>query len=295
MINHFRAEIPQPIVGIGHSLGGNQLVNLAFMHPRLLTSLILLDPVIQQHSSDPTGPGVAQLSTYRRDFWPSREEAETAFRKQKYYQSWDSRVLDRWIKYGIRDTPSLLYPSSDGGVTLSTSKHQECASFLRPSWDAYDADGKVLIKRDLVPDLMLSNAITYPFYRPEPLNTLARLGEVRPSVLYIFGGTSPMSPLAWRQHKLETTGSGVGGSGGAKEGRVKEVTLEGIGHLVPMEASERCADAAASWLGGEKKRFEEEKKVYVEWSKKSLVEKHVLSDEWKRRIGGPATPRKSKI
>lgn len=104
-----------------------------------------------------------------------------------------------------------------------------------------------------------------------------------------------MSDEASRKTKMEVTGTGLGGSGGAKEGRVKDVVLEEIGHLVAMEASERCAEAAAPWIGQELQRFENEKKLYVEWTKKSLMEKQTLSEEWKRRIGGPLRPPKSKM
>ena len=296
MINTFRSEMPMPIIGLGHSFGGNILCNLSLMHPRLLTTIILLDPVIQHEPSAPTGPSPVQASTFRRDTWPSREEAEAAFRKQKFYQSWDSRVLDRWCKFGVRQTPSALYPEEKGAVTLTTTKHQECFTFFRPSWDAMSEDGKAILKKELVPDMDPNGVFQYPFYRPEPSRVLMRLAELRPSVLYIFGAESPMSGPESQKLKLEITGSGVGGSGGAKEGRVKGISLEGTGHLVAMEASEKCADAAAEWLGQELKRFEEDRRQYIEWTKKGMADKTTLSEEWKRRIGGPLkAPPKSKI
>jgi len=205
-------------------------------------------------------------------------------------------VLDLWCKYGIRDTPTNLFPE-EGAATLTTTKHQECTSFLRPSWPAMSEDGKTIVNRELVIDMDPKSLITFPFYRPEPPNTLARLGELRPSALYIFGGKSDMSFPSARKQKLDKTGVGVGGSGGVKAGRVKEIVLEEIGHLVAMEAggSEQCAEAAAEWLGQELKRFESEKKAYLEWTKKSLVEKTTLSEEWKKRIGGPLRPPKGKL
>jgi pimeloyl-ACP methyl ester carboxylesterase len=282
MINTFRSSMPLPILGIGHSLGGNMLVNLSLMHPRLLTTLILLDPVIQQHASAPSGPNPAHASTFRRDLWPSRQEAEKAFKKSKFYQSWDRRVLDRWCEFGVRECPTALFPDEEGKVTLTTTKHQECLTFMRPSWEGMDASGSKIINRDLLPDMHMGMLVKYPFYRPEPPNTLDKLPEVRPSVLYVFGETSPMSSPEVRKRKLETTGMGVGGSGGAKEGKVKEIVLKGVGHLVAMEATGLCADAAAGWVGDEIRRWERERKKYVEWTKKSLSEKSTLSEEWKK-------------
>lgn len=275
-----------PIVGIGHSFGAAILCNLSLIHPRLLSSLVLLDPVVQQHASAPKGPSPAQASTYRRDFWPSRAEAEASFRKSKFYQTWDPRVLDRWCQYGIRETPTALYPQ-EKGVTLSTTKHQECFTFLRPSWDAMSEDGKTIVRRKLVPDMAPDSLVRFPFYRPEPPTTLGRLPEIRPSVLFVFGSISDMTSPESCQYKLDVTGSGTGGSGGAKEGRVEGVMLEGIGHLVAMEASKECADAAAMWLGKEVKRFDKEREEYIEWTKQSFEAKTTLSEEWKRRIGPP--------
>ena len=307
LINTFRSEMPMPLVGIGHSLGGNMLCNLAFMHPRLLTTVVLLDPVIQEQASVVSGPGPAQASAFRRDIWPSRAEAEgmstpkflcnhsnndlASFRKGKFYSTWNPRVLDRWCQFGIRSTPTALHPETDGQVTLSTTNHQECLTFLRATWDAFSPDGKELLHPHLVPDMHPENYNKYPFYRPEPPNTLRRLPELRPSALYIFGGDSYMSNPEARAQKMAITGVGLGGSGGAAKGRVEEVTLEGIGHLVAMEASERCADAAAEWIGREMVRFEAEMGEYKEWTKKSLAEKSTLSEKWKEMVGGPLKPR----
>lgn len=187
----------------------------------------------------------------------------------------------------------MLYPDEKGSVTLLTSKHQECFTFLRPSWDAMSEDQSTVVRRDLVPDMRPDSVARFPLYRPEPANTLARLDEVRPSVLYVFGGTSDMSSPEQRARKMALTGSGTSGSGGAKEGRVKEVVLDGIGHLVAMEATEKCADAAATWLGQELERFWDEKRQYVEWTKQGLEAKSTMSEEWKNRVGGPL--KRSKI
>jgi pimeloyl-ACP methyl ester carboxylesterase len=296
MINSFRSEMPVPVVGIGHSLGGNLLCNLAYMHPRLLTTIVFLDPVIQSHASQPVGPNPAQASTFRRDLWPSREEAITAFKKQKFYQSWDPRVFERWCQFGIRENPSSVYPDEKGSVSLTTTKHQECFTFMRPSWNAVTPDGNTILDRQLVPDMDVRNPVTYPLYRPEPPLTLSRIGQLRPSALFIFGETSPMSLPDARKYKMDITGTAPGGSGGAKEGKVKEVVLKDIGHLVAMEAADQCADAAAGWLGQELKAWRKEQEAYLQWTKKSLAEKQTLSEEWKKMIGGPPVRKpKSKI
>jgi pimeloyl-ACP methyl ester carboxylesterase len=262
---------------------------LSLIHPRLFNTLVLLDPVIQEASLDPFGPNLAEQSTFRRDVWPSRREAEILFRNKKFYQKWDERVLQRWIQYGLRDLPTAVHGSLVGGaknaVTLTTTKLQEVATFLRPNYDGETPDGRKVINRLTHADLDPGMPLTYPFYRPEPPIIFKNLPHLRPSVLYIFGGKSPLSIPILREQKMEVTGAGVGGSGGVKEGRVKNVVLEGIGHEVAMEAVEGCADATANWLGAEILRWKtQEKEFQAGWSKRSRRDMLVVSDLWKQKI-----------
>jgi len=104
-----------------------------------------------------------------------------------------------------------------------------------------------------------------------------------------------MSAPVARQYKMDHTGIGTGGSGGAKDGKVKQFVVEGVGHLVPMEASELCADAAAEWLGKEAEKWKVEMEKYKGWTKLSREEKTTLSEEWKRMIGGPLRRTKSQL
>ncbi|KAL8736264.1 MAG: hypothetical protein Q9166_000419 [cf. Caloplaca sp. 2 TL-2023] len=295
MINVMRDQMPRPIVSIGHSMGGNSMTNLALMHPRLLSGLILIDPVIEIPSARPRNTAatlLTQLSTFRRDHWPSREEAAASFRKSKYYQMWDERVLNRWLDVGLRDTPTPLYPETEGDararpVTLLTPKHQEVFTFLRPNFDGMDSDGRVILDRSTQPDLDLEAGEIYPFYRAEPASTFKRLPYVRPPVLYIFAGKSDLSAPDLREQRMNTTGVGVGGSGGATEGRVKQVLFENAGHLIPMEIVEESADAAAEWLASEMGRWTQQEKDFQEkWSQKTRAEKQTVSEEWKQRVGG---------
>jgi len=290
MINHFRSEMPLPIIGVGHSMGANQLVNLALYHPRLFSTLILMEPVISEISRDDkadTGRVPARLSTFRRDIWPSKAAAMANFKKQKYYQFWDPRVLDLWIEHGIRSTPTALYPDErNGAVTLSTTKHHEVRSFLRPMFlrkGEYDD-----VQREAYPDLDPSlNPEVMPFYRPEVPGTFHRLKYLRPSVLYIFGEESDMSTPALIAKKMARTGIATGGSGGAAKGRVQELTIKGRGHLVPMEVVDECAAAIGAWTGKELQRWEKQQREYEEWAKLPLHERQEITEEWKMRIGGP--------
>jgi len=289
--------MPRPIVGVGHSMGANNLVNLSIMHPRLLSTLVLIDPVMQSTPSAPPGSkqNFARSSSFRRDQWPSRNAAVNSMTKSKFYQAWDPRVLSRWIEFGLRDMPTFLYQDSgkssdsdtDKPVTLATSKQQEVFTYLRPNFNGLDSGGKPIINRATHPDLDLAAEVSYPFYNPGPMKAFSNLPFLRPSVLYIFGGLSDLSNPESREQKMQRTGVGVGGSGGAVEGRVMEVLLQDAGHLVPMERVGDTAIACSEWLAKELERWRGcEDRWKRSWESKSKKERTMMTDEWRRRIGG---------
>lgn len=272
---------------------------LSLFHPRLLHSLVLLDPVIQrQPVTDAEHNGLrvpinTRLSTHRRDLWPSREAAAESFRRSPFYQSWDPRVLERWIRHGLRELPTAIYPttstaenSSDKPVTLTTTRHQEVFTFSRPNYDHDKPGNSPAIDRIRHPDIPHDLPPGYVFYRAEPYAIAAQLPHVRPSVLYIFGEKSEVSTPAHIKKKLSTTGTGDGGNGGVAAGRVSSVILPGKGHLVAQEATTECADAIARFLGRELRRWREEEDAFAaRWHARSKVQKMTVDDWWMKQIG----------
>lgn len=330
MVNHFRSHMKRPIVGIGHSMGGNNLINLSLMHPRLFTSLILIDPVIQRFPSVEGNFGPAKASTNRRDRWKNRQEVRAALQRSKFYQAWDSRVLEKWIDYGLRELPTYLYPEVNSAsttvptvsadpspasvqpdretereLTLRTTKHQEVLTFLRPNYKTAEYPNPSIDPNPVThPDVDQAAAPNSPFYRPEPIATFARLPNVRPSVFYVFGDESHLSAPLLKADKLAQTGVGVGGSGGMEKGRVSEITFKGVGHLIPMEVVGDTADAAAGWIVPEIERWlrleEHERR---EWSQVPRKEKSQLSEQYKKTMNsdwvkeakGDLAPKSSKL
>ncbi|KID72361.1 Abhydrolase domain-containing protein mpaH [Metarhizium brunneum] len=277
LINSKQDDIRHPIVGIGHSMGGTQLCLLSLMHPRLLDSLVLIDPVIQLQNG---GVTPAMLSTRRRDAWPSTQEAASKFKETKFYQAWDPRVLDRWVEYGLRRGSTELYPDADGEqATLTTTKHQELFTFLRPTYRSESADA--IVDRD---PLLGREFPGYPFYRPEPAHAFQRLPELRPSTLYIFGNESEMSQPDRRREKMARTGTGVGGSGGAGAGRVRQAVLD-CGHLVAMEKVAESADTIADFLEQDLARQAEERRQFERrWKEKTRREQFTVDERWAKEV-----------
>ena len=292
-INLYRNEMPRPIFGVGHSMGGNNLMNVALFNPRLLQGLILLDPVVQPKTAEivkeAKAPNMAAMSTFRRDVWGSREEAKSGFERSPFYQKWDQRVLQRWGDWGRRECPTVLCPQEKKPkVTLTTPVGQEVFTFLRPNFEGNGLRNGGNVERRTHADLDPASDSSWPFYRSEPPRTFERLEEVRPSVLYVIGGESGVNTQELDKIRIERTGTGIGGSGGAPEGRVQSVTLESVGHLIPMEASEHTAKLASDWLGSEVGRWKaEEEELKKTWYTKSLLQKQIITEEWKKYVGGP--------
>lgn len=227
-------------------------MHLSLIHPRLFHSLALIEPVIQP--SAPPGPNAALPSSLRPDTWPSRSAAEEYFRQGKAYRNWDPRVLDQYLKYGLRDLPNSLVGKSNGPVTLTTTKHQEAWTYARSNFVSMSDRHQA---RLLAPDLSAESA-DYLFHRSEMVQTFYNLPNVRPNVLWLFGARSYINgSQASRAEKVASTGTGIGGSGGAETGNVESIIIQDGGHMLPFEHVRQCAFTLAPWLAKQVQDFNE--------------------------------------
>ncbi|OOQ87870.1 putative toxin biosynthesis protein [Penicillium brasilianum] len=249
MVNHFRDEMPRPIIGVGHSMGCAQIVNLAIIHPRLLSTLVLYEPVIFDESIPPT-VNPAKFVANKPDLWESRDTAEAALRKS--LRKWDPRVVDRYLQFGIRSVPTRLYNKEsdpnlpDSAMTLTTTRHQESWSYTIPNLEPESAG----LDRLLLADWDPKTERPLRFGRPECWSSMRNLPFLRPSVLWVFGGRSYLSPPESQDSKVRSTGTGVGGSGGADQGMVKKVVFENASHTLVFEQVDQSAKVAAEWVQG---------------------------------------------
>lgn len=256
--------------------------HMSLMHPALFNGLILLDPVIQRENP---GSAFARASTYRRDLWPSREQAAQILQSKLFYRAWDPRVFEKFVEYGLRDLPTPTYPISEetgqSAVTLTTTKPQELYFYLRPSYvDERSGLARGVPKDDMHPDDIEDS----PFHRPEPAHIFRQLPHLKPDVLYLFGETSPLSSLAARQKKIQITGTGVGGSGGFASGRVQEIILP-CGHMVPMELVKETAEASACFIDSTLSSWElKAAKFQQAWGRVPHNERVAIDKQWEARV-----------
>ncbi|KAF5353677.1 hypothetical protein D9758_008643 [Tetrapyrgos nigripes] len=125
------------LVGIGHSLGGNAMSMLQTMTPRIpFISLVLVEPMLS-----PAGPkhlsGLRSLlikgAYERRDVWSNRKAALEGLPRRDRTKKWDERVVQLFIKHGIRPHQGSYYLESPyNGVTLACTRDQEAAMYRDP-------------------------------------------------------------------------------------------------------------------------------------------------------------------
>ena len=241
-----------------------------------------MEPLIRRDL--PPGSNTAMLSTLRRDIWPSRHEAETAIRKNKYFATWDPRALGNYLVYGLRKTPTAVYPAaSEGSVTLTITKHQESWSYVRSRFEPLTHDQAT--QRLLSPDLDQDKESRFLFHRAEPGIVQEYLPYIRPYVLYIFGDSSSTSTASAQETMMSRTGTGLSGSGGMQEGQVTKVVLPRSGHLLPMEQVTATADVASAELGKRLEQFRSEERFWKDHeSGKSERHNLVVSKEWQNGV-----------
>ena len=87
--------------------------------------MIFVDPVIVPTSQlDTKGSTLlARGAITRTDNWASREEAAKGFLTKPFFQSWEKRVFDSYMRFGLKDR-------KDGRVALTMDKIDEAVRLV---------------------------------------------------------------------------------------------------------------------------------------------------------------------
>ncbi|KAL8898240.1 MAG: hypothetical protein Q9207_006804 [Kuettlingeria erythrocarpa] len=247
-------------------------------------------------SGIPPGPNIAMASTFRQDYWPDRKAAEQAFRKNKLFQSFHPKALGKYLHYGLRDLPTLVYPNlpannppgQSSAVTLTTTKHQEVWTFARSNFSAR-SDQLSAEDRIINPNADPEKEMELLFYRPECTITFNNLPHVRPATYFIFGGKSPFSSRTARLEKERLTGTGTGGSGGAEAGKVRSHLFKDAGHFMPFVNFEDLANVVHAQISEGLRQTQAEDALWDRYdSQKSARDRLVVSETWREGVKKPA-------
>lgn len=119
LVAHLEHHHTQPVVGVGHSLGGYLTFMAAVARPDLFRAIVLLDsPVIGAVKGRLLGAskrfGIvdrvtpAGVTRERRAEWASLAEAERHFRSRRLFRHFAPEALRDYVRYGLVDDGRCL-------------------------------------------------------------------------------------------------------------------------------------------------------------------------------------------
>lgn len=260
MINHFRDQMTAPMFGIGHSMGGTQLIGLCKLHPRLFHAVAFLDGWFAINFQPIDRKGFWKRSTTRKDRFPSLAAVRKGYEKAPLFKSWDQRVFQRYMDTAFRELPTMLHPDGDG-VALTTPTATEMFTTTRANIDRINLNPKEATRLDRLtyPDMVYDLPQTWPYYMNQPTGAGKYLPHLRPRALFLYGSKGSVARPEWQKENVEHTGTSDGGSGGQRLGCVHDGKIVG-GHFFPFENPNGTAERLGTWLGAEQIVWREEKK-----------------------------------
>ncbi|KAG7099923.1 hypothetical protein E1B28_001718 [Marasmius oreades] len=133
-INFYEREL----IAVGHSHGGNSLVLLHELQPRLqFSSFILMDPTLGRESpaKDRMQRILTHLTWCKNDTWMNRKLALKELSTQPGFRNWHPEVLKLYVAHGLTEHPAKKYPDpwTFKGVTLACNKRYETACYRADS------------------------------------------------------------------------------------------------------------------------------------------------------------------
>jgi pimeloyl-ACP methyl ester carboxylesterase len=133
LIDTLTERYQQPVILLGHSLGGILSLMVAHKRPDLVKYVVMIDaPVVTgwralllKHLKGfkfAKRFSPAQFSEFRRNKWTSKEEAFSHFMSKSVFSTWPQEVMQDYIDAGMRP--------HDEGVTLQFQREIETKIYL---------------------------------------------------------------------------------------------------------------------------------------------------------------------
>ncbi|KAJ5539768.1 hypothetical protein N7513_008100 [Penicillium frequentans] len=252
MINKFRDEMPQPIVGVGHSMGAGQLVLLSLLHPQPQLSKKQKSRIKDGTSASSTDGSFTLIAIFLRQLLPMKT-FQLKLSKQLPLQARNTKKYSSTFV----QTHQATYQSAKN--LLQTHLHTMTSS-TQTSSDPPET--------------------TTQFYRYEPILAWKMLKHLRPPVLYVLGQSSPIAAPETREKILKRTGAGIGGSGGVKALRVEEKIIPGS-HQLPLERVLETAAAVGPWISNSVQRWkDDEARIAEGWACRPMSERLKSMADW---------------
>ena len=132
-------KAPEPVIGLGHSLGGVLTYKAAQRFPNLFKAAILIEPPIvlgktarlislaQRLGFGERMNPLGKRARVRKDFFSSREEASAYFKEKRLFKGFHPECFQDYITYGLE--------SNGKGVKLAIPRDLEADIFNSlPTW-----------------------------------------------------------------------------------------------------------------------------------------------------------------
>lgn len=132
LVDELTTRYSEPVILVGHSMGGMLSLMVAKARPDLVRCVVLLDsPVVagwratllrvakRLGADKKFSP--AQFSEKRRNLWPDREEAFRHYASKPMFAAWPEEVLRDYVEHGLAPHPD--------GVTLRFTRETETAVY----------------------------------------------------------------------------------------------------------------------------------------------------------------------
>ncbi len=161
VIEHVGRHHAQPVIGVGHSLGGYLTFMAAVARPELFSAILLLDaPIIGAIKGRLLGAtkrfGIVDRVTpagatrERRAEWAGLAEAERHFRGRKLFRHFAPEALRDYVRYGLVDDGKNLRLMIDPAIeyqiyrTVPHDLHRSLARLRVPAGFIGGADSDVV-------------------------------------------------------------------------------------------------------------------------------------------------------
>lgn len=226
---------------------------------------------------------LARFAIRRPREWSTRREAEGY--AAVVWKDWDARALRKWNEYALEPVD---IQEAMGKTRLSWGSDQEVSAYLQfghifPSVaeqqekDARTGKGSMTTWGNGKGGIFVKGPVQIWKFMPMMSTHMLILCGERP------GAALPEMRQMWK----ERIGSDAMFERRALKRRVHIETVEGTGHLLPMEKPGVCAERAAGWISEELAGWKEREMVpSKKWRALGNDEREKKAEEWLRGLKG---------